>query len=59
MTKKLHKYDSTKLQSFMAGLARRKPYETEFHQAVHEVAETVIPFIRKNPNMPKALFLSG
>ena len=55
MTKKLHKYDSTKLQSFMAGLARRNPYETEFHQAVHEVAETVIPFIRKNPKYAESI----
>ena len=39
----------------MAGLARRNPYETEFHQAVHEVAETVIPFIRKNPKYAESI----
>lgn len=39
-------YDSTHINTFMAGLMRRNPHETEFHQAVHEVAESVIPFIR-------------
>ena len=39
-------YDSTHINTFMAGLMRRNPHETEFHQAVHEVAESVMPFIR-------------
>ena len=33
------------LDDFMNGLARRNPNEPEFHQAVHEVAESVIPYI--------------
>ena len=34
------------LQCFMRGLIRRNPGEPEFHQAVHEVAETLLPFLR-------------
>ena len=55
MGKRLQKYDSTKLEAFMSGLTRRNPHETEFHQAVHEVAETVIPFIRKNPKYTESI----
>ncbi|MFK7945061.1 MAG: NADP-specific glutamate dehydrogenase [Paracoccaceae bacterium] len=37
------------LQEYMDWVVDRNPGETEFHQAVHEVAETVIPFINDNP----------
>ena len=37
------------LESFMAGVVRRNPGETEFHQAVREVATDIIPFEAKNP----------
>ena len=37
------------LESFMAGVERRNPGETEFHQAVREVAADIIPFEAKNP----------
>jgi len=37
------------LADFIAGLVRRNPYEAEFHQAVREVAEKVIPFINQHP----------
>ena len=37
------------LEDFMSGLIKRNPGEKEFHQAVEEVAATVIPFINKNP----------
>lgn len=33
------------LERFMNGLARRNPGESEFHQAVREVAESVMPFV--------------
>ena len=36
------------LEQFMAGLKRRNPGQPEFHQAVHEVAETVLPTILEN-----------
>ncbi len=34
------------LEVFMTGLKRRNPGETEFHQAVQEVAASIIPFIQ-------------
>ena len=37
------------LDSFMAGLKRRNPYQPEFHQAVLEFAEKVIPHVNKHP----------
>jgi glutamate dehydrogenase (NADP+) len=33
----------------MSGLIRRNPGETEFHQAVHEVAAIIIPFVHDKP----------
>lgn len=45
------------LDQFMAGLVRRNPGEQEFHQAVREVAEKVIPFINLNPQYQKARIL--
>ncbi|MDH3588790.1 MAG: NADP-specific glutamate dehydrogenase [Gammaproteobacteria bacterium] len=38
------------LEQFMEGLVRRNPGETEFHQAVYEVAAYIIPFIDDNPH---------
>ena len=35
------------LSSFMKGIKERNPNELEFHQAVHEFAEVVIPFVNK------------
>jgi glutamate dehydrogenase (NADP+) len=40
----MSKYQS-QIDSFMASVKVRNPHETEFLQAVHEVAETVIPYI--------------
>jgi glutamate dehydrogenase (NADP+) len=37
------------LDTFMEGLVRRNPGETEFHQAVHEVAMDIIPYIADKP----------
>ncbi len=37
------------LNAFMQGLKSRNPNEPEFHQAVHEFAEVIIPFIAANP----------
>lgn len=36
-------------QQFMEGLARRNPGEHEYHQAVGEVAQTIIPYIIDKP----------
>jgi glutamate dehydrogenase (NADP+) len=40
---------SADLDKFMAGLKRRNPGQPEFHQAVYEVAHTVLPLIEENP----------
>lgn len=39
---------SDSFTSFMDMVSKRNPNEPEFLQAVHEVAETVLPFIEKN-----------
>ncbi len=38
------------VQSFMERIQRRNPHETEFLQAVHEVAETIVPFMEDHPD---------
>lgn len=45
---KRKKVDLT-LDKFMNGLIRRNPGEKEFHQAVREVAQAVIPFANEHP----------
>lgn len=49
------KYDSNNLKQFMAGLVRRNPQEVEFHQSVHEVAESVFPYIRQHRELTDAI----
>ncbi len=46
-----------RLEEFMQGLIRRNPGETEFHQAVYEVAQSIIPFIMENPKYDDAQIL--
>jgi len=43
---------------FMAKVKQRNPNEPEFLQAVHEVVETIIPFVENNPKYKKARILS-
>lgn len=38
-----------KVNDFMAKIIAKNPGEAEFHQAVHEVAETIIPYMEENP----------
>ncbi len=45
------------LDNFMDGLKRRNPGETEFHQAVQEVATYLIPFIKKSKKYLQARIL--
>ncbi len=47
-------YNDLSLERFMNGLKKRNPGEPEFHQAVYEVAESIIPFIIDNPKYQKA-----
>ncbi|MEH6552326.1 MAG: NADP-specific glutamate dehydrogenase [Pseudomonadales bacterium] len=37
------------LEEFMSGLVKRNPNEPEFHQAVHEVARDVLPYMEGRP----------
>ncbi len=48
---------SPAVKSFMRGLKKRNPGEKEFHQAVEEVAETLIPFIGDNQKYKDAYIL--
>ena len=45
------------LDAFMANVRRRSPGEPEFHQAVLEVAETLIPFTQRHPHYARARIL--
>jgi glutamate dehydrogenase (NADP+) len=47
-------YDDLSLDNFMSGLKKRTPDEPEFHQAVHEVAQSVIPYILDHPEYREA-----
>jgi glutamate dehydrogenase/leucine dehydrogenase len=38
-----------KVEHFMAAIKAKNPAQPEFHQAVHEVAESLIPFIEEHP----------
>ncbi|MEO8147999.1 MAG: NADP-specific glutamate dehydrogenase [Bacteroidia bacterium] len=49
--------DQLKLEAFMKHVVAKNPGEAEYHQAVFEVAESVIPFIEKNPKYAKAKIL--
>ena len=57
MTNSLNPAAGKRLEQFMAGLVRRNPGEPEFHQAVREVAESVIPFIATHPEYEEARIL--
>lgn len=46
-----------KVNDFMAKIIAKNPGEIEFHQAVHEVAESLIPYIEENPKYREAKIL--
>ena len=48
---------SNKIERFMNGSIKRNPGELEFHQAVHEVVETLMPFVLKHSEYQKAEIL--
>jgi glutamate dehydrogenase (NADP+) len=45
------------VDAFMKGVVARSPGETEFHQAVHEVAKSVMPVVEANPAYREARIL--
>jgi glutamate dehydrogenase/leucine dehydrogenase len=46
-----------KVEQFMARIKAKNPAEPEFHQAVREVAESLIPYIEDNPKYKHARIL--
>lgn len=48
---------SKSLEAFMENIIARNPGEPEFHQAVREVAETLMPFIEAHPKYKNAKIL--
>ncbi len=47
----------TAVERFMHGLVRRNPGEVEFHQAVQEFVESVMPFVLEHPEYEQARIL--
>jgi glutamate dehydrogenase (NADP+) len=45
------------VESFMVGLEKRNPGEPEFHQAVREVTESLMPYILDHPEYKQAQIL--
>jgi glutamate dehydrogenase (NADP+) len=48
---------SDAVSAFMEGIIAKNPGEKEFHQAVREVVESLVPFMAKNPKYMKAKIL--
>ena len=46
-----------KVNDFMAKIIAKNPGESEFHQAVHEVVESLIPYVEENPKYKAAKVL--
>lgn len=51
------KAETKALETFMSGLRKRNPHEEEFHQAVEEVAASVMPWYLQHDEMVKAQIL--
>jgi len=51
------KTKNPKVEAFMAKVIAKNPAEKEFHQAVEEVVESLIPFIEANPKYKSAKIL--
>jgi len=45
------------VEKFMQMVEKRNPAQSEFHQAVYEVAQSIIPFIEEHPEYKKANIL--
>jgi glutamate dehydrogenase/leucine dehydrogenase len=45
------------VEAFMHGLEKRNPGESEFHQAVREVTESLMPYILEHPKYKQAQIL--
>ena len=54
---KLNAQDQQDLDQFLSRVEQKNPGEPEFHQAVREVAESIIPFINRNEKYKTAKIL--
>ena len=45
------------VDDFMSGLIKRNPGEPEFHQAVREFSESVVPFVLEHQKYQEAQIL--
>ena len=45
----MEKHAQQYVDDFMAKIIAKNPGEKEFHQAVHEVVESLAPYILENP----------
>jgi len=43
------------VEIFMENVKQKNPGEKEFHQAVQEVVESLMPFVKKNPKYQKKI----
>ena len=48
---------SSAVNAFMEGIVAKNPAEKEFHQAVHEVVESILPVTEQRPEYKKAKIL--
>jgi glutamate dehydrogenase (NADP+) len=51
------KKPSPAVEAFMQRIHKKNPHEPEFHEAVQEVSESLIPFIEEHPKYKKAKIL--
>lgn len=54
---KNEKHISDEVEHFISGLKKRNPHEPEFHQAVREVVESVMPFVMEHKKYKEAQIL--
>ena len=53
----MEKHAQQYVDDFMAKIIAKNPGEKEFHQAVHEVVESLAPYILENPILSKMKIL--
>jgi glutamate dehydrogenase (NADP+) len=54
---RLEREATREVARFMEGVVQRNPGEPEFHQAVHEVVETLMPYVLEHPEYQQARIL--
>ena len=54
---KLEREATREVAKFMEGVVQRNPGEPEFHQAVHEVVETIMPYVLEHREYQQARIL--